>query len=252
MRRLILGVLVLAGVVSAAPLAQVEIDRVLRRIEGHPITTRDVYAARELKLVAADSDAAALAALEDRRLKLLEIARIQQGPPGDAEVAARRRTWDASFTGPDDRAAPAQPRRTERRPADSLARRRRAHREVRGPALRGRARSQRRDHPLGPGSPAPLRAAAAVVRPRNRGNTEGRSVRRADLQVRRAAGSEDPVYVRDRSILSPNSVFRIPYSVFPRPDYRATRKSVSVGSSPARRSSGAMTSTTTSSLKSAR
>jgi hypothetical protein len=118
MRRLIFGLIVFAGltaIVVPRAHAQVEIDRVLSRIEGQPITTGDVRAARMLKLVAGSSDGEVLRALENRRLKLLEVARLQQPAPSAAAIAERRRAWLASLGGGDLTAQLAQAGMTEER-----------------------------------------------------------------------------------------------------------------------------------------
>jgi hypothetical protein len=85
-------------VVVASPVAAQVIDRVLSRVEGHAITALDVRRAEMLRLVDA-RDADVLAVLEDRRLKLLDIARLPAPPPTPEEIAARRRAWEAALGG---------------------------------------------------------------------------------------------------------------------------------------------------------
>jgi hypothetical protein len=82
-----------------APAAQVEIDRILVRVNGHIITTSDVRQARALRLVDdVSSEAAVQRALENRLLILGEMARAAPAaPPREADVAARRTAWITSL-----------------------------------------------------------------------------------------------------------------------------------------------------------
>jgi len=86
---------------TLAPASQVELDRILSRVNGRMITESDVRRARALKLVDdTSSDSAVQRELEDRILILTELGRgAAMPPPSDAEVAARRAAWAASFGG---------------------------------------------------------------------------------------------------------------------------------------------------------
>ena len=77
---------------------QIELDRIVSRVNGRIITQSDVRQARALKLVDdTSSDDAARRALENRWLILAEIARGAPLPPASAgELAARRSEWQAS------------------------------------------------------------------------------------------------------------------------------------------------------------
>ncbi len=77
---------------------QVELDRIVSRVNGRIITQSDVRQARALKLVDdTSSDDAARRALENRWLILAEIARGAPLPPASAaELAARRSEWHAA------------------------------------------------------------------------------------------------------------------------------------------------------------
>jgi hypothetical protein len=97
MTRLIIAAIVAAAAVAApeSARAQVEIDRTLSTFSGQAVTTGDVRRARVLKLMpVTTSDEAIQTALENRRLMLLEIARIPQPDPTAAEKAAQRRIWE--------------------------------------------------------------------------------------------------------------------------------------------------------------
>jgi hypothetical protein len=93
---LVVGMPVAGG--AATPRAQVELDRILSRVNGRVITQSDVRQARALKLVDdVSSDGAAQRAVENRFLILGEMSRSAPvAPPSDAEIAARRATWAAS------------------------------------------------------------------------------------------------------------------------------------------------------------
>jgi hypothetical protein len=99
--------LAVAGPLAAASPVQVEMDRILARVNGRIITQSDVQQARRLKLVDhVSSDAATLRDLEDRLLILGEMGRAGVvTPPTDAEIAARYAEWRASFDGPAGRLA---------------------------------------------------------------------------------------------------------------------------------------------------
>jgi hypothetical protein len=90
------------GSFAAAPSAaqqQVEIDRTLQRISGVVLMAADVRQARLLKLVPAGDrgDESIQTALENRLLVLRELSRVPLAPASDEAVAARRKTWEASF-----------------------------------------------------------------------------------------------------------------------------------------------------------
>lgn len=94
-----------AASVSAAPArpaGQVQLDRIVSRVNGRVITESDVRQARALRLVDdVSSDAAAQHAVEDRFLILGELNRAAPiAPPSDAEIAAHRTAW-ATTLGPD-------------------------------------------------------------------------------------------------------------------------------------------------------
>lgn len=88
---------VIIGLGMPALAAQVELDRILTRVNGRAITQSDVRQARALGLVDdVSSDAAAQRALEDRVLILTEMNRAAPvAPPSDEEIAARRQAWSA-------------------------------------------------------------------------------------------------------------------------------------------------------------
>ena len=90
---------VVATTASAA--AQVELDRILSRVNGKIVTRSDVRQAQLLKLVSdLGSEEATQRALENRLLLLGEVARVSSLPPAtDAELAAHRREWDARVGG---------------------------------------------------------------------------------------------------------------------------------------------------------
>jgi len=103
MRRL-LGAAVVFGLGAAMPVQaspQVELDRIVSRVNGRIITASDVRQCRQLKLVDdVSSDAAAQRALENRWLILAEMNRAAAvAPPSDADVAARRAEWVATLGG---------------------------------------------------------------------------------------------------------------------------------------------------------
>jgi hypothetical protein len=85
------------------PQAQVNVlDRILAIVDGEVVTLSDVRAARQLKLVAgadALTDDQLLDALIERRLTIAEVARYTSAEPPAAEVAARRKSWEATLPG---------------------------------------------------------------------------------------------------------------------------------------------------------
>jgi hypothetical protein len=93
----------LAGTTMVSATAQVEMDRILVRVNGRVITQSDVRQARTLALVDdVGSDAAAERGLEDRYLILGEMSRAAAiAPPSDADVAAHRAEWAARLGGAD-------------------------------------------------------------------------------------------------------------------------------------------------------
>jgi hypothetical protein len=88
-----------AGLLPAPGLQQpVVIDRIVSTVNGNIIRLSDIRQARMLKLVNTPdgSDAAIQRALEDRYLELAEVVRFPPPEPLAADVAARRRQWEAS------------------------------------------------------------------------------------------------------------------------------------------------------------
>jgi hypothetical protein len=91
------AVLAAAGVAHA----QVELDRIVSRVNNSIITRADIAQARALGLIAdVSSDEAVQRALEDRLLVLSEIARANAIVVSDADVEARRRAWETRVGGP--------------------------------------------------------------------------------------------------------------------------------------------------------
>jgi len=86
---------------SANLSAQVELDRILSRVNGKIVTLSDVRQAQLLKLVDdVGSEAGTQRALENRLLLLGELSRVTSLPPATAgEFEARRREWEASLGG---------------------------------------------------------------------------------------------------------------------------------------------------------
>ncbi len=84
---------------GAAVCAQVELDRIVSRVNGRIITTSDIRQARLLKLVdQSQSEESTRRALEDRLLILAELNRAAPlAPIPDPEVAARRTEWQSSL-----------------------------------------------------------------------------------------------------------------------------------------------------------
>jgi len=91
----------LSGASLTASRTQVELDRIVSRVEGRIVTQSDVRQARILKLVEdTSSDAATLRGLETRLLVLYELNRAAPlPPPGTQEVDARRGEWVATIGG---------------------------------------------------------------------------------------------------------------------------------------------------------
>ncbi|MEO8481431.1 MAG: hypothetical protein ABI634_04425 [Acidobacteriota bacterium] len=87
---------------AATSAVQVELDRIVSRVNGRVITQSDVRQARALKLVDdVSSDEAVQRAVENRFLILGEMNRAAPiAPPSDAEIAAHRTSW-AGAIGPD-------------------------------------------------------------------------------------------------------------------------------------------------------
>ncbi|MFI5177437.1 MAG: hypothetical protein ACHQO8_02680 [Vicinamibacterales bacterium] len=81
--------------------AQTVLDKVLSTVNGEVITQLDVRQARMLKLrlvtAPADTDDQVLRGLENRRLVRAEIAHVALSAPSAADLAARRRDWEASL-----------------------------------------------------------------------------------------------------------------------------------------------------------
>jgi hypothetical protein len=88
---------------AARPLAQTELDRVVIRVGGRPITRSDIRLARALKLVDdASSDEACQRALENRLLALGEVARLLAAVNvADDAVVSRRADWERNLGGGD-------------------------------------------------------------------------------------------------------------------------------------------------------
>ena len=98
--RVVMAVCALS-VAAVGTSAQVEMDRILSRVNGKIVTLSDVRQAQLLKLVSeVGSEAATRKALENRLLLLGELARVTSLPPAtDAELGAHRREWDARVGG---------------------------------------------------------------------------------------------------------------------------------------------------------
>ena len=95
-------IVIAIGLVLAAPVLraqQVELDRTLERIYGSVVMTSDVRQVRMLKLAeaAADSDAAAQTAIENRLLILRELSRSNVPDPTADRIAAKREAWRQSL-----------------------------------------------------------------------------------------------------------------------------------------------------------
>ena len=90
----------LAAVHSARPAAQVELDRVVGRVNGKIITQSDIQQARLLRLVDnTSSDEATRRGLEDRMLILGEIDRASGAQGADADFRAKRSAYETSIGG---------------------------------------------------------------------------------------------------------------------------------------------------------
>jgi hypothetical protein len=100
LRRIVM-VVCTVGVAAAGTSAQVEMDRILSRVNGKIVTRSDVRQAQLLKLVSEiGSEDATRRALENRLLLLGELARVASLPPAtDAELAAHSRAWEARVGG---------------------------------------------------------------------------------------------------------------------------------------------------------
>jgi hypothetical protein len=87
-------------VVGAKAQTAVQLDGIAAVVNGEVITQSDVRAARLLRLVeeaANASDALLIRALINRRLELAEVRRYAPPEPAAAEIAARRRQWEATL-----------------------------------------------------------------------------------------------------------------------------------------------------------
>jgi hypothetical protein len=92
------------ALLARAPLAlpaQVELDRIVSRVDGRIVTQSDIRQARALKLVdETASDEATQRALETRLLILHELDRAAPLPPSSpADLEARRAEWSSSVGG---------------------------------------------------------------------------------------------------------------------------------------------------------
>jgi hypothetical protein len=83
------------------PQAQANVlDRLLAIVNGEVVTLSDVRAAKQLKLIpGADgmTDEQLLDALIERRLTVAEVAKYTAAEPSPADLAARRRSWEATL-----------------------------------------------------------------------------------------------------------------------------------------------------------
>ena len=97
MKAFLLTAIFFAAVSTAA--AQVEIDRLLERVNNTPIMTSDIRQARLLKLVPppAKDDSEIQTAIENRILLLAEVARAGTAEPAAEMIARSRQTWRAQF-----------------------------------------------------------------------------------------------------------------------------------------------------------
>jgi hypothetical protein len=101
------AIAVTAVTVPVAAQKPIEIDRTVQRVYGTAIMSSDIRQARLLRLLepAPASDEAALTAIENRLLMLHEAARGAVTDPSVDQIAARRRTWQASWPAGTDLAA---------------------------------------------------------------------------------------------------------------------------------------------------
>jgi hypothetical protein len=102
MRSILWLVLATLGGVPAGQAAgqqPVVLDRIVSTVGSQIIRLSDLRQARMLKLIegADQSDAAIQQALENRYLELAEVVRFPPAEPSAADVAARRRQWEASL-----------------------------------------------------------------------------------------------------------------------------------------------------------
>jgi len=87
---------VLALGTSAA--AQIEIDKLLERVNNTPIMASDVRQVRLLKLApAVEGDAAIQVEIENRILLLVEATRSGVAEPAADQITAKRQMWRAQF-----------------------------------------------------------------------------------------------------------------------------------------------------------
>ena len=98
----LLRLAILVSLTAGSPaLAQTVLDKVLSTVNGDVITQLDVRQARMLKLRLvtgpAEADDEVLRGLENRRLVRAEIAHVALAAPTSAEIASRRREWEASL-----------------------------------------------------------------------------------------------------------------------------------------------------------
>jgi len=76
------------------------LDKMLAVVNGDVITLSDVRAARQLKLLAGAegmTDDQVVDRLIERRLMIAEVARYTPAEPAAADVAARRKAWEATL-----------------------------------------------------------------------------------------------------------------------------------------------------------
>lgn len=103
MRWLVMAVCFVSAALAptATVQAQVEVDRIVSRVDGRVITSSDIRQARALRLVDdSSSDDAVQRALENRSLILNELSRAAPlAPTTDDDVNARRGEWLASLGG---------------------------------------------------------------------------------------------------------------------------------------------------------
>ena len=93
--------LLVGSVFVAYPRAQVEVDRIVTRVNGRIITQSDIRQARMLRLVDdSASDDATKRALENRLLILNELHRASPlAPASEADINARRGEWRNALGG---------------------------------------------------------------------------------------------------------------------------------------------------------
>jgi hypothetical protein len=94
------AMLVLAALaLGTSAAAQIEVDKLLERVNGTPIMASDVRQVRLLKLAApgVEGDAAIQAEIENRILLLVEATRSGIAEPAAEQIAAKRQAWRAQF-----------------------------------------------------------------------------------------------------------------------------------------------------------